>query len=525
MPNVTYERIGTVNTEQPGATLLSVALEHDIAHYSACGGHAKCSTCRVLVVSGVDNLTPRTRAETALVEKKGLSKDIRLACQARVMGPVTIRRLVLDNRDAETAYTGAKGAGEAMHIAVLFSDIRGFTSFSENNYAYDVMHILNRYLFGVGESIHRHNGYIDKYMGDGVMALFGLSGQGPLQASREAVAAAIDMVEDLRGFNVYMLEQFGERFEVGIGIHVGEVVVGEMGHPERRQLTALGDVVNTASRIESATKEFGARILISEQVRELIEDELTSGRVVEATMKGKKDAHRLTEVLSLTPREERKAPAALYHAVLDGVSLVDAPGLLRLAFHDAVTGGTNGSVCSKESLAHPFNAGLKSSVDALKTLRKTLPRDVSWADLIALAGAAAVERCGGPRIPLRVGRLDNLAAFSASDIPERGDDAKHLKARFARLGLGVQDLVALSGAHTIGKADGTPFTAEPFSFDNGYFRALLEPDSTLLNSDKALLTDPEMRAWVEEYASDESAFFADFVAAYRRLFAIPTERP
>ena len=181
--------------------------------------------------------------------------------------------LVLDNRDAETAYTGAK-AGEAMHIAVPLSDIRGFTAFSENNYAYDVMHILNRYLFGVGESIHRHNGYIDKYMGDGVMALFGLSGQGPLQASREAVAAAIDMAEDLRGFNVYMLEQFGVRFEVGIGIHAGEVVVGEMGHPERRQLTALGDVVNSELH-ESATKEFGARILISHQVRELIEDELS----------------------------------------------------------------------------------------------------------------------------------------------------------------------------------------------------------------------------------------------------------
>ena len=134
----------------------------------------------------------------------------------------------------------------------MFSDIRWFTTFSENHYPYDVMHILNRYLYGVGESIHRHHGYIDKYMGDGVMALFGLNGEGPAEASRNAVFAALDMVEDLKRFNVYMREQFNETFEIGIGLHVGEVVVGEMGHPERRQLTALGDVVNTASRIESA---------------------------------------------------------------------------------------------------------------------------------------------------------------------------------------------------------------------------------------------------------------------------------
>ena len=303
MPKVTYERIGVVQSEEANLRLLDVSLTNQIPHYHACGGLAKCSTCRVLVVSGSENLTDRTEAEETLAKKKGFDDRIRLACQARVKGDIVVRRLVLDNIDAKTANTAKSKTGDmclgnAMQVAVLFSDIRGFTPFSENHYPYDVMHILNRYLYGVGEAIHRYNGYIDKYMGDGVMALFGIEGEGPNEASNNALFAALDMIEELKKFNIYLYDQFEERFQVGIGIHVGEVVVGEMGHPDRRQLTALGDVVNTASRIESATKTYQAQILVSQEVLAYTKNKVEVGQVVNATLKGKSTPLTLTEVIA-----------------------------------------------------------------------------------------------------------------------------------------------------------------------------------------------------------------------------------
>jgi adenylate cyclase len=527
MFEVTYERSGVQRVEAAGMTLLDVSKQNSVSHYHACGGHARCSTCRVLVVEGADNLTPRTKAERALVERKGLPEEVRLACQAKVMGPVTVKRLVLDDHDAEAAYTHeandqtGRSSGKAMEVAVLFSDIRGFTRFSERSYPYDVMHILNRYLFGVGEAIHRHDGYIDKYMGDGVMALFGMDGCGPEVAANQAVSSAIEMIDALDRFNVYMSKQFGELFRIGIGVHVGEVVVGEVGHPKRRQLTALGDVVNTASRVESATKEFSASLLISEATHHYVRDAVTIGRTLTATMKGKSQAQTLFEVL---PEQRATAPRPqatnTARTVLQHITRMDAPGLLRLAFHDAIASASSGAIMHPDNLALPENRGLECTASKLNELKAMLPK-LPWGDLIALAGAAAVERCGGPHIPVPLGRPEVPKDFMVSELPDRDEPLGTLRERFLRHGLSVRDLTALSGAHTLGKADGSPFTADPFSFSNSYFKRVLSGHDHLLASDTALIEDPKTRRIVEEYAADERAFFADFVSAYRSMVAIP----
>ncbi|MGB0591883.1 MAG: peroxidase family protein [Myxococcota bacterium] len=525
MFEVTYERSGVQHVDTPGMTLLDISKQNAVSHYHACGGHARCSTCRVLIVAGADNLAPRTDAERALVERKGLPNEVRLACQTKVMGPVTVKRLVLDDHDAEAAYTNeasdqtGRSAGKAMEVAVLFSDIRGFTRFSERSYPYDVMHILNRYLFGVGEAIHRHDGYIDKYMGDGVMALFGMCGCGPEVAANQAVSAAIEMMDDLEQFNHYMGEQFGEQFRIGIGVHVGEVVVGEVGHPQRRQLTALGDVVNTASRIESATKEFSASLLVSDSVHPHIRDAVTIGRTVTATMKGKAEPQTLFEVLpDQRPNARRPKSTNVARTVLQHITRMDAPGLLRLAFHDALASANSGAILHPDNLALPENRGLEGTVSKLNALKAMLP-EVSLGDLIVVAGAAAVERCGGPHIPVQLGRPDTPQDFMVSELPDRDEPVGTLRERFLRKGLSVRDLTALSGAHTLGKADGSPFTADPFSFSNSYFKRVLSGHNHLLASDVALLEDPESRRYVEEYAADERAFFADFVSAYRSMVA------
>ncbi len=193
-----------------------------------------------------------------------------------------------------------------------------------------------------------------------------------------------------------------------------------------------------------------------------------------------------------------------------------------MAFHDAIASQSSGAIIHPEILALPNNLGLESSVKRLLALKSRLP-GVSWGDLIVLAGAAAVERCGGPHIPVEMGRPELPLDFDASKIPDRADAVGTLRARFLEKGLSARDLTALSGAHTLGKVDGRPFTADPFSFSNSYFKRVLSDHAHLLQSDKALLSDPETRRYVEEYASDERAFFADFVSAYRSMVALNTE--
>ena len=521
MVEIKYERLGETRTEEAGQTLLEISKSQGIPHFHACGGNARCSTCRVMVLKGAGNLAPRTEAESTLAQRKGLGDDIRLACQTRVNGPVTIQRLVLDDRDAENAYTHeaqtAIGTGTAMKVAVLFSDIRGFTTFSESSLPYDVMHILNRYLYGVGEAIHQNQGYIDKYMGDGVMALFGLKGVGPKKAATSR-GGGTRYDRRFREFQYLSQRAIGVAFQVGIGVHVGEVVVGEMGHPERRQLTALGDVVNTASRIESATKEFGANLLISDAVYEQVKDTIKSGRSFEAKLKGKASAHTLIEVLGASlSQTHAEVETRVARTVLQSITRMDAPGLLRLAFHDAMSGGINGSIRTPEALARPENVGLEAPLERLTTLKDRLGT-ISWGDLIAFRwGRQQLSVAVALIYPLTLGRPEATTNLDSADVPHHDENTMSLKARFAKRGLSARDLVALSGAHTLGKSGEKPFTSDPFSFTNSYFRHLLEDDGALLISDRALLADPQTRAYVEEYAQNERAFFADFVTAYRRM--------
>jgi len=298
MVPVRYQNERLVDGEE-GRTLLEVSRAHGIPHVSACGGHARCSTCRVLVVEHADHLAPRTEAEAALAGRKGFDDSIRLACQARLLGPVTVRRLVLDDDDRAMAEgDGPQAVGCAQTLAVLFSDVRNFTPFAESHLAYDVVHILNRYFRRMGAAVLRHGGYIDKYIGDGLMALFGLDRADADAACRSAVACALDMLAALPDLNSYLARQFGQELRIGVGVHVGEVIVADLGHPSKRQLTAIGDAVNVASRIESATKEVGVPLLVSAAVRARLGPGVRVGTERTVTLKGVQEPYLLAEVLA-----------------------------------------------------------------------------------------------------------------------------------------------------------------------------------------------------------------------------------
>ncbi|HEY8374954.1 MAG TPA: adenylate/guanylate cyclase domain-containing protein [Nannocystis sp.] len=297
MPIVEFERERCIQADDPDRTLLEIALAAGIPHASACGGQGRCSTCRVLVLDHPEHLTPATEVEQRLARVKGFEPNIRAACQTRVLGDVRVRRLVLDDEDARLASAGtAQSLGRERQLAVLFSDIRDFTSFTERHLPYDVVHILSRYFLHMGEQVLLHGGYIDKYMGDGMMALFGLERVSPAEACGDAVRAGLDMLAALTDFNVYLRRQFDLEFQIGIGIHYGSVIVGEIGHPQKAPFTAIGDTVNTAARVESATARLGAQLLVTEAVRAHAGDIACYRPAGRVPLRGKQGEHELYAV-------------------------------------------------------------------------------------------------------------------------------------------------------------------------------------------------------------------------------------
>jgi len=286
-----------------GETLLAASLRAGVAHAHACGGHARCSTCRVEVQEGIDACAPRTAEEQVLADRLGFDHVLRLACQTVPTSDVTIRRLVLDDEDIELVDQRRRGAadsavGEERVLAVLFTDIRGFTAYSELLPPHDVVHVLNRYFHVMGPPVTRFGGSIDNYMGDGLMALFGL-GDNEQDVALRAVQAGLAMLEAMDALKPYLETAYGRSFDMGIGIHYGCAVVGSVGAVGHERITAIGDAVNLASRIESANKRTGTRMLVSQEVYDEIGPRLQIGRSPSVEIAGKTGDYQLHEVLGL----------------------------------------------------------------------------------------------------------------------------------------------------------------------------------------------------------------------------------
>ncbi len=281
--------------------ILEASLGAGIPHTHVCGGRARCSTCRVLVSDGLEHCRPRNEAEEQLARVKGFSPVIRLACQTTVTDDVTLRRLVLDDTDIQVAIReGRTDSGDVGHeeeVTVLFCDIRSFTMFAESALPYDVIHILNRYFETIGAIIDRQGGYIDKYMGDGIMVVFGLDRTMSNNHARLATVAARDMVRALPEFNQYLKTQFNHEFRVGVGIHSGTLILGSLGFHKKMEFTALGDTVNTASRIEVLNKSEGTTILLSEQTHDMVRTEFRWGKSFSAAVKGKEEPLHVYELI------------------------------------------------------------------------------------------------------------------------------------------------------------------------------------------------------------------------------------
>jgi len=238
-----------------------------------------------------------------VAERLNFSPATRLACQTKITGDVNVRRLVVDYDDIEFTRGIAEGPrpasiGEEKELAILFADVRGFTALSERMSPYDVIYFLNRYFHLTTKVIESYGGYVDNYMGDGLMALFGHD-DAP-DASFRAVSAALTMLEEVEKRTRHFEELYGVSVRIGIGIHHGNVVVGMIGAGERQRMTVIGDAVNFASRIESANKKYGTELLISNAAHRHIADRITVGMQIEhVVIEGKTGQHVLHEVTGL----------------------------------------------------------------------------------------------------------------------------------------------------------------------------------------------------------------------------------
>jgi len=209
----------------------------------------------------------------------------------------SFHRFVPQNVVEDIIHRGVATRGERREVTVLFADLKGFTSMSERTPPERVVWMLNGYFREVNREITGHNGFVSKFMGDGLMALFGAPEPNPWQ-EMDAVRAAVAMREAVKRYNVELAAKDCEPIAVAIGIHRGECVAGVIGSNELVEYTVIGDTVNTAARIESLTRVHGVDILISEPVRAKLDDRFEVAEQALHHVKGKTEPLRTWSVVS-----------------------------------------------------------------------------------------------------------------------------------------------------------------------------------------------------------------------------------
>lgn len=248
-----------------GLSVLESSRYGHVPHYSVCGGKGRCSTCRVRILDSQAPLPPPGPIEAATLARIHADPDVRLGCQLHPSGDLSVALLMAPNEDSSlpAAIEPVRPGGEE-EIAVLFCDLRDFTVLSEARLPYDVVFLLNRYFAIVGQAVEQAGGRLDKFIGDGAMALFGISGKRE-EASHQALTAAATIVRDIAQLNEELERDFAIQLRIAIGIHLGHSVVGVMGYGAAKSLTAIGDTVNVASRLETTAKDLDVAIVVSER--------------------------------------------------------------------------------------------------------------------------------------------------------------------------------------------------------------------------------------------------------------------
>jgi adenylate cyclase len=251
-----------------GLSVLEASLRHNVPHASVCGGRARCSTCRIRIIGDCTVLPAPSQREAFVLNRVGAGADpaIRLACQLRPESDLSFFQIFLP----QIAATGSRGKnsariGDERYLVSLFVDMRGSTRLAEHRLPFDTVFIVNRFLGAVSQAVVACGGQPNQFVGDGELALFGLTSS-PQTACRQALQATAMIAANVEELNQFLEGDLREPIRFGIGIHGGEVIIGDIGYRDHIVFTALGDAVNVAARLQDMTKSLACEAIISEQV-------------------------------------------------------------------------------------------------------------------------------------------------------------------------------------------------------------------------------------------------------------------
>jgi serine/threonine protein kinase/hemoglobin-like flavoprotein/class 3 adenylate cyclase len=280
------ERI--VASSEVGVSLLDISLAAGIPHYHACGGRARCTTCRVVVLEGIEHAGPPTQAEERLAQARQWPPSIRLACQLKPTGDMTVRRLVVDNNDAN-AVNALQITQEpsAEDCVVFYIKLVGFDTFARKQFPHDAVHVLNRYLRSAVEPIFANHGRILRYETSGVLAAFGGPGDLRDTSATHAIRAALRVISRIRQINPYTLKHFGQEFDVAVGVEAGTVLQASVGHHSAPQPLAFGEAVEGAIAAATAAAKAGIHIAGGTTILQALQGKLRVSPTTMTTTVGK----------------------------------------------------------------------------------------------------------------------------------------------------------------------------------------------------------------------------------------------
>ena len=282
---------GTNINVSRGSSLLEASHKAGRYHESVCGGRGRCTTCRVRVTSSLGELPKPNKIEQSVINRLNFDQSLRLACQLRPETDIEINPLIkLVNQDKQNLrFSNQENlSGIEKETVIMFCDLRGFTRLSDGKMPFDVVFILNKYFKLVTDAVEENKGRIDKFIGDGVMAIFDKDTT-ISKNCKNALKGAAMITTYLNDLNDELSTEDIEPLRLGIGIHSGNAIIGKMGYGEASTDTAIGDTVNVASRLEQLTKDYSCQLMFSSIVAENAELDKTKLNSVKTKIRGKKD--------------------------------------------------------------------------------------------------------------------------------------------------------------------------------------------------------------------------------------------
>jgi adenylate cyclase len=267
MINLSYGNGRTVRVPK-GLSVLEASLRNNVPHASVCGGRARCSTCRIRIIGDHNELPEPSQREAFVLGRVGTpDPSIRLACQLRPTCDISFFQLFLPHTMSTDGHeSNPTRIGQERYLVNMFVDMRGSTRMAEKRLPFDTVFIVNRFLGAVSQAVLASGGMPNQFVGDGMLALFGLS-TSRQEACRQALRAAAMIAANVDELNKFLEHDLREPIRFGIGINGGEVIVGDIGYRDHMVFTALGDAVNVAARLQDMTKSLACEVVVSDEVR------------------------------------------------------------------------------------------------------------------------------------------------------------------------------------------------------------------------------------------------------------------